>query len=161
MSADSEVIAEVEECPLRGGQTMSQIVKHFVEFYSPGTFVSEVSSYPIDSWDVGEAVKMATSVKERYNSRPYGFRFTTRTRGDNDLDSHESAKSNLYYLGGRIETREEVEARNDPKEKILRDNMRINNIDKIIVNDNYWRFTAALNETDIILDVELPQEIKP
>lgn len=128
--------------------------KHFVEFYSPGTFVSEVTRKPIDSWDVAKAVEMARTIKERYNTTPYGFRFTTRTRTEDDLDSHESAQSNLYYLGGRIETREEVMACNDPQEEILRSNMRINNIDKIIVNENSWRFTAELQPTDVILDFQ-------
>lgn len=126
--------------------------KNFVEFYSPGTFVSEVTVKEIESWDVKKAVEMAKTIKERYNAVPYGFRFTTRTRGPNDLDSHESAKSNLYYLGGRVETRKEVEERNDPKEEILRNNMRINNIEKIIINENSWRFTAELNPDDVILD---------
>src|SRR5574340_92575 len=137
---------------------MGKIEKHFVEFYSPGTLVSEVSRLPIDSWDVDKAVEMANSIKEWHGARPYGFRFTTRTRSEADLNSHESAKSNLYYLGGKIETREEVEARNDPKEEILRSNMRINGIDRIIINDNSWRFTAALNDDDIILDVNLHKE---
>jgi hypothetical protein len=133
-----------------------EMKKHFVEFYSPGTFVSEVSGRPINSWNVDKAVEMAMAIKERYGARPYGFRFTTRERGENDLDSHESAKSNLYYLGGRVETREEVEARNDPKEEILRSNMRINDISRIIINDNSWRFTAELNDDDVILDVKFP-----
>ena len=133
--------------------------KHFVEFYSPGTFVSEVTEKSIDSWDVDKAVRMAKKIKERYNATPYGFRFTTRTRSEKDLDSHQSAQSNLYYLGGRVETREEVEARNDPKEKTLRANMRINEIKKIIINDNSWRFTGVLKDTDIILDVDMrPKE---
>ena len=129
--------------------------KHFVEFYSPGTFVSEVDSLPIDSWDVDKAIELSKTITQRYYARPYGFRFITRSRSESDLDSHESSKSNLYYLGGRIETRDQVMARNDPNEKILRSNMKINNIEKIIINDNSWRFTAELNKDDVILDVKL------
>lgn len=61
--------------------------QHFVTFYSPGTFMAEMTEKPIDSWDVKAAVKMAKSVKERYGATPYGFRFTTRGRTDADLDS--------------------------------------------------------------------------
>lgn len=46
----------------------------------------------------------------------------------------------------------EVEARNDPKEQILRDNMRINGYDKIIVNTNSWKFTGPLSSTDVVLE---------
>jgi len=134
---------------------MTTLSRHFVEFYSPGTFVSESTVKEIDSWDVDVAVKMAREIVERYNARPYGFRFVTRERGPDDLDSRVSARSGTYFLGGRIETLADVEARNDPKEETLRYNMQANNIERIIVNDNSWRFTGAFNEGDVLLDVKL------
>jgi hypothetical protein len=135
---------------------MTVIQKHFVEFYSPGTFVSECTTREIGSWDVEAAKAMADNISERYGATPYGFRFVTRERSDDDLDSKPTAKSCLYYLGGKIETRDEVEARNDPTERILRENVRRNGIERIIVNTNSWRFTAALKEGDIVLDYAPP-----
>lgn len=132
--------------------------KHFVTFYSPGTFFSEQSSREIDSWDVGKAKKMADSISERYGATPYGFQFSTRTRKEGDLDSKESNRSLMYYLGGKVETLAEVEARNLPEESILRSNMRGNNIERIIVNDNSYRFTAALHKDDIVLDYTPPSK---
>ena len=126
--------------------------KHFVEFYSPGTFVAEISTKPIDSWDVNLAQEMAHEVIERYNATPYAFCFTTRSRDENDLDSREIARSGTYHLGGRIETLAEVEARNDPKESILRSNMRGNNIERVVINDNSWRSTQPLGKNDVVLD---------
>jgi hypothetical protein len=131
--------------------------RHFVTFLSPGSFVSEQTEKSIASWDIDEAVKMAGNIKERHSARPYGFIFSTRSRGPDDLDSKVTKRSGIYYLGGRIETREQVEARNDPKEEILRSNMRINDIKRVIVNDNSWRFTAWLNDGDTVLDVRLPE----
>jgi hypothetical protein len=131
---------------------MTKIQKHFVTFFSPGTFVSEESSQPIDSWDVDKAKEMAHQVVERYGATPYGFRFSTRSRGDADLDSKRSAESPFYHLGGKIETLKEVEARNDPKEDILRSNMRCNGYDRIVVNDNSYRSVHPLGETDVVLD---------
>lgn len=125
--------------------------KHFVTFYSPGTFVAETSERPIDSWDVNTAMEMAHDITERYNATPWGFRFTTRGRGPDDLDSKEIARSVLYHLGGRIETLAEVEARNDPKEAILRSNMRGNGWNTIIINDNSWRSTQPLGKDDVVL----------
>jgi hypothetical protein len=129
--------------------------KHFVIFFSPGTFFAEQSEKPIDSWDVDKAVEMARKVKERYNARPYGFQFTTRERGPDDLDSKETKRSGTYFLGGKVETLKEVEARNDPKEEILRSNMRCNGWDKIVVNDNSWRTVQPLQKGDKVLDVKL------
>lgn len=47
--------------------------KHFVIFYSPGTFFNEESTLPIDSWDIDKAIEMSKSIKERYNATPFGF----------------------------------------------------------------------------------------
>ena len=126
--------------------------KHFVEFYSPGTFVSESTERPIDSWDVDEAKKMAKSIKERHGAVPYGFRFNTRTRGPKDLDSKVTASSSMYFLGGKVETYEEICKRNDPKEETLRWNMESNKFDRIIVNTNSWKITLPLDKDDVVLE---------
>lgn len=128
--------------------------KHFVTFYSPGTFVAEETTKPIDAWDVEAAVKMARRITERYNAIPYGFRFTTRGRNDDELDSKVTAKSGMYYIGGKVETVDEIEARNDPEERILLSNMRCNGWDRGVVNTNSWRWTQPLMENDTVLDAE-------
>ena len=126
--------------------------KDFVEYYSPGSFMAETTLEPIDSWDVATATEMAHGIKERHGATPYGFRFITKGREPDELDSKTINKSNMYYLGGKVETVEEVEARNDPKEEILLSNMKCNGYDKIIVNDNSWRWTAPLKDDDVVLD---------
>lgn len=131
---------------------MTKVRKHFVTFYSPGTFVSETTAHPIDSWDVNKAMEMAHDVTERYGATPYGFKFSTRSRGDADLDSKQAAESPFYHLGGRVETLAQVEARNDPKEDILRSNMRCNDIAKVVINDNSYRSTHPLGADDVVLD---------
>ncbi len=134
--------------------TMQQ--HHFVTFLSPGTLVSEETTLPVDSWDVDNAVKMAVEIVERHTARPYGFRFTTRGRKDDELDSRVIDKSGIYYLGGKVETAEEVLARDDPKEQIMRSNIRANGIKRIVTNTNSWKFTAELGDNDVVLDVTLP-----
>lgn len=139
---------------------MTEMQQHFVTFYSPGTFFAEETTKPIDAWDVKVAAKMAHNIVERYGATPYGFRFTTRGRGPKDLDSKQIKQSCLYHLGGRIETLAEVEARNDPKEDILRSNMRSNGYDKIVVNDNSWRSVQPLGKDDVMLEWK-PRKRKP
>jgi len=125
---------------------------HFVTFYSPGTFVAEETTKPIYAWDVERAKEMARDITERYNATPYGFQFSTRSRGEADLDSHVTARSPLYYLGGKVETLAEVKARADPKEKILVSNMEGNGWKKVITNTNSWRWTQPLQPTDVVLE---------
>lgn len=135
--------------PAKRGEAMK---KHFVTFFSPGTFVAETSAYPIDSWDVEQAIGISRSIKERYGATPYGFQFSTRERGSRDLDSKVSATSGTYYLGGRIDTLADVQKRADPKEKILLANMKCNGIERIIVNDNSWRFSGEFKDGDTLLE---------
>jgi hypothetical protein len=126
--------------------------QHYVIFHSPGTFVAEQTSKPVEAWDPAVAVDMAREIKERYGATPYGFCFVTRGREDNELDSREIARSNFYYLGGRVETLEEIKRRADPKESVLLTNMECNGYDRVIVNENSWRWTQPLQESDVILE---------
>ena len=127
--------------------------KHFVIFFSPGTFVAEQSSKPIDSWDKDKAIEMSKDIKERHGALPYGFCFTTRERNDDELDSRETKRSGIYYLGGKILTLEDVKARNDPNDRTLISNMKGNKWEKVVVNDNSWRWTQPLEKDDVVLDV--------
>ncbi len=125
--------------------------KHFVTFCSPGTLVSETTTSEIESWDIELAKKMSKGIKERHGAVPYGFYFSTRGRNEDELNSKVIAQSGMYYLGGNILTLDEIKTRNDPKDKILISNMRINGYDKVIENTNSWLFVAPLNEEDAVL----------
>lgn len=126
--------------------------KHFVEFLSPGTFVSEVSTKEIDSWDVEQAKTMARNIKERHGATPYGFRFITRSRGENDLDSKVTEQSGIYYLGGRVRHRDFVIVENKPDEQTLIWNMKMNDIERVIENTNSYKVTMPLNDNDVVLE---------
>lgn len=128
--------------------------KHYVDFFSPGTLVGEVTTREVPSWDVDLAVSEARRVTERHGATPYGFQFFTRERGDDDFEPRETARSGTYYLGGRIRTLAEVEADNLPGEEILRWNMRNNGFDRVVENDNSWSVTMPLREGDAVLPFE-------
>lgn len=126
--------------------------KHFVEFLSPGTFVSESTQQDIDSWNVEQAKIMARDIKERHGATPYGFRFITRERKDNEFDSKVVQTSGIYFLGGRIKTIEELILINDPKDEILIWNMKNNGYDRVIENMNSYKSTLPLTKDDVVLE---------
>ena len=128
-----------------------EVIQHFVEFYSPGTFVAESTVKPIESWDTQKACAMAKKIQERHGATPYGFRFSTRGRLAGELDSKEIKHSNMYYLGGEIFTLKDIKKRNDPNDRLLISNMEINKYDRVIQNDNSWRWTMVFNEGDVVL----------
>jgi len=119
--------------------------QHFVTFLSPGSFVHEETTKPIDSWDIEKAKEMARNIKERHGATPFAFVFTTRSRKDDELDSREVKRSGRYFLGGRVMTLAEVKAEM-PTERILISNMECNGYAKIVVNDNSWRSIQPLDE---------------
>lgn len=126
--------------------------KHFVTFYSPGTVVSESSVREIGSWDVTLAIELSEGIGERYGAKPYGFQFTTRSRGEQDFDSHELARSPMHYLPHcKVMTLEEIVARDDPGDRILIGNMRSNGWDRVVQTTTGWRVTQPLREDDVVL----------
>jgi len=133
------------------------MLKHFVNFYSPGTFISEESTQDIKSWDVQKAMKMADAIAERYNATPYGFRFSTRERKDDDLDSSVTKTSHMYFLGGKIKTLKDIQAENDPSNRILISNMEINNIKRVVVNTNSYKSVLPLEKDDVVLNYTPPK----
>ena len=116
--------------------------KHFVNFYSPGTFVAETTTEEIDSWDVDKACEIAGGIHERYGATPYGFSFETRERKDDELDSKVIETSGMYYLGGTTKTLEEIKAENDPANSILISNMECNGYSRIVINNNSWEWNS-------------------
>lgn len=124
---------------------------HFVTFYSPGTFVAESTTKGIASWNPEAARVMAAEITERYGAKPYGFRFTTRARGLEDLDSKVTATSPMYYFGCRVRSLAEVEASNLPEERILLANMKCNEWARIVEPIEGWKWSQPLEDTDVVL----------
>lgn len=124
---------------------------HFVTFNSPGTFFSEERTLEIDSWDVAKAKAMAATIKERHRAVPYSFHFTTRERGPNDLDSHQTAKSGQYFLGGMVLDAEGVKRHLPGDNEILLSNMSANNWPRVVVNENSWRTVQPFLDGDCVI----------
>ena len=133
---------------------MTTTLKHYVDFYSPGTFVSESSRRPIEAWDTTAAVELANGIMERHGAKPYGFRFVTMREhppiddgagGFLEVTPKLVEQSGLHYLGGTVLTFDDLEFTDTEQRKrwrICRDNMRCNDEPVIIMNDNSWRFTG-------------------
>ena len=131
--------------------------KEFVAFYSPGSFVSETTEHEIESWGVGVATKMADEICERHGATPYGFVFFTRERGDDELNSKRTESSPFYFLGGKVETLQEVKDRKDPADECLIGNMECNDWGRVVTNTNSWKTTLPLEDDDVVLDYIVPK----
>lgn len=130
----------------------SEMKRHYVTFLSPGTFVAEDTTRQIDSWNVKLAQAMAASIEERHGAIPYGFYFTTLERQPGEWEPKRTAKSPMYYLPHcKVETLEEIDARADPKEAILRSNMHGNGYARVITTTKGWKWTQPLSDTDVVL----------
>lgn len=124
---------------------------HFVTFYSPGAILAEETTKPIDSWDTALALRMAADITERHSAKPYAFAFTTRSRGDADLDSKVTTRSALHYFGVKVETLADIEARRDPADRTLIANMLNNGYQRVVTTTSGWRATMPLRDGDIVL----------
>jgi hypothetical protein len=124
-------------------------MKHFVKFLSPGTFLDEITTLGVSSWNIKEAKELAKTIVERHGAKPYGFKFfTTKTE---DAKDHRTVHSSTYFLGGKVLTLEEVE-QTMSEEKILIENMRMNKWDKIIINDNSYKAIRPFLSDDILVE---------
>lgn len=135
--------------------------KHQVTFYSPGTLFSESSTRSIDSWDIAQAVEMSKEISERYGAKPYGFVFETVLTAKDVPDGEGGTlrveakvveRSGIHFLGGRLETYDDVVARDKSDESILRSNMRCNSMWIVCINTNSYRSTLPFNEEDKLVD---------
>jgi hypothetical protein len=127
--------------------------RHYVIFFSPGTFMAEETEKEINKWDIEAAKTTSKEIQERYGAVPYGFVFVTRKRKRNEMYPKTIKTSNMYYLGGKIETLEEIKLRNNSEDKTLISNMECNGYDKVVVNTNSWKWTMPLKKDDIILEM--------
>lgn len=127
------------------------VSQHYVTFASPGTFFPEQTRKEIDSWDVQKAQEMAKTISERYGATPYGFYFSTRSRGPDDLDAKETAASPFHFVNCNILTLEDVIARNDPRDEILIRNMKNNGFDRIAEPKTGWKASLPVAKDAIVL----------
>ena len=139
-------------CHVEADKLMKQ---DYVEFFSPGAFMAETRRIEVPVHNVDKAVELARGIIERHGARPFGFQFLTRERACSELDATETYRSGTYFLGGKLITQQEVIDRNDPKEDILRSNMRCNGIERVIENNNSWKYVGEFNDDDTLLDVTL------
>lgn len=135
--------------------------KHFVTFYSPGTLMAETTTREIGEWNPMQACRMAKDVVERYGARPFGFVFVTKLCAEDVPDGRggtlrvepkEIRRSGMHHLGGTIATLADVETRNDPRESILRSNMRGNRIPAVVENCNSYKSVHPFEANDVLLD---------
>jgi hypothetical protein len=124
---------------------------HYVTFLSPGTFCSETTVREVESWDVNAAVDMSRTIIERHGAKPFGFIFTTE-EFDSNCNRREVKRSGCHYLGGRLLSLSQIEARNDHNDSILISNMKSNGYDTVIENTNSLKSVLPFRDGDILIN---------
>ncbi len=137
--------------------------KHFVTLLSPGTLFDEQTTRAITTWDPREAVRMASEIVERHGATPYGFQFSTRIVADPVPDGEGGelhvepkvvAKSGTYFINGKLRTLDEIEALDDPNERILQSNMRCNRWFIVCEVVGRYRSTHPFEERDFVVSAD-------
>lgn len=130
----------------------------FVTFLSPGTFCSEQTTKPIETWDPATAVRIGADVDERYGAKPYAFYFSESIVSDAVPDGEGGAltvqpkqvrKSGLYHLNGVIKTMVDFDPK---KDSILLSNMRANAWPFVVETTNSYKHVAPFLAEDFIVD---------
>lgn len=132
--------------------------EHRVTFMSPGTFFSEATTQVIPSWDVAEACQRARNVVERYNARPYGFRFSTWLThppvpdgegGELKVESRRVGESGLHFLGGEVKRYADIA--DTEANVILRTNLRGNDWPLLVEGKSPYLWSIPFRDDDVVV----------
>ena len=58
----------------------------------------------------------------------------------------------MHYVDCKVETLADVEARNNPADRILIANMKSNDYDRIVTTATGWKWTQPLRADDVVLE---------
>ncbi len=105
------------------------VSKNFAILYYEGFVCSNTTTVPVNNFDTKEVEK---HINDKNLTLPYAFCFITKSREDDELDSKITYQSPMIFVNGKVETKEEVFKRNDPREITLRSNMEIYEYETII-----------------------------
>lgn len=134
-----------------------KVIKHYVTFYSPGSFMPETDTVEFPSIDLKAIAAKAKTLSQRYGAKPFGFRVETKeyeeiiTKDDKVFrtKTETTYSSGIYFLTGRVLTLNDVP--DTQENRILRSNMEGNK--KVCVeNTNSYRHTSFFNQEDKIID---------
>lgn len=97
------------------------------------------------------ANKMADDLLQQVGIRPSGFHYTTRARGEEDLDSKEISKSPMYYFEGKTLTMDQVKELPEPKRTNMIYNMGAAKCDTVVVMEIKQEIGFPLKPGDVVL----------
>lgn len=119
-----------------------------------GFFLSEVDDFYVSYSKLDDLESICKLVRKRYGNMAFGFRRLRPVghqpfgRDDEYLDP-----GWIYICGGKVESAKEVLSRDDPKEEVLRSNIRCNKIAAILKTPVGKTFQFDPKK-DIVLDVK-------
>lgn len=135
--------------------------KHFVVFESPGTFFNESDTKPIGGWSVAVALEMASQITQRYNAKPFGFRFLTKLvsppiddgrGGELAVEPKIIRESGMHFINGKLLSLADIRKHPDyGADSVLAGNMECNHWPYVVETRNSYRHVTKFSPGDFIV----------
>lgn len=120
--------------------------KNFAVFMYDIGFAGETIELPVVDFDVSHVVNYAYGLE---GTKPYAFYFVTKEFNPTTFSIENTRMTNMYYLGGTVLRLQDVP--HTKEYEILRSNMEINKVDKVVVTRGGGK-TLFVSDDAIILD---------
>ncbi|KQW72338.1 hypothetical protein [Ensifer sp. Root127] len=123
--------------------------KH-IRFLFDASFKSTEYVVETSSWDVEAAAGIAHRLTLERGVQPYAFWFESREPGHGP----EPKISGTYYLGGKLQTLDELRAENDPSAVIMIHHLEARGIERVVTTNCPCLASFPFRDGDHILEWE-------
>ena len=129
-----------------------EIKQHFVTFKSPGMATAEHTTKEITPGTRSRPLRWPTTYWNATAPSPTASTSPPGPAPPQELDSKNIAKSGTYFMGGKIQTLQEVMA-NPTGNKTLIENMKGNHWDQVVTVTKGHQWTSPILKDDAVLDM--------
>ena len=123
---------------------------HFVTYLFSPDSCSKPITVPSPAWDPRHAIERIDTVCGTHRHRPHRFYFTTPHDANHGFTN--PTRSHMYYLGGFVETQQQVLERTSPQSPLYR-SMVDKNVHQVVTIQRDTIHTYPLTPNDIVMNM--------